>query len=61
VLWKDFKRFATDLTGRVSSSGGEVGRAASTSDDLSPSSRTRKEEGPPDPQRDKVGQGLIAV
>jgi hypothetical protein len=56
VLWKDFKRFATDLT-PCASSVREVGRAASTSADLSPfEPHTQGGSGPPDPTTRQGGQ-----
>src|SRR5207253_6263136 len=62
VLWKDFKRFATDLTSRVRQAAEKLaGRHQRPMIYLS-SSRTRKEEVARQiQQRDKVGKGLIAV
>src|SRR5260370_40193409 len=62
VLWKDFKRFATDLTSRVRQAAETLaGRHQRPMIYLS-SSRTRKEEVARQiQQRDKVGKGLIAV
>lgn len=62
VLWKDFKRFATDLTGRVREAAERLaGRHQRPMIYLS-SSRTRKEEVARQiQQRDKIDKGLIAV
>src|SRR6266571_130899 len=62
VLWKDFKRFATDLTSRVRQAAEKLaGRHQRPLIYLS-SSRTRKEEVARQiQQRDQVGKGLIAV
>ena len=62
VLWKDFKRFATDLTSRVRQAAEKLaGRHQRPMIYLS-SSRTRKEEVARQiQQRDQVGKGLIAV
>src|SRR2546425_2181091 len=62
VLWKDFKRFATDLTSRVRQAAEKLaGRHQRPMIYLS-SSRTRKEEVARQiQQRDKVDKGLIAV
>src|SRR5258705_11253015 len=62
VLWKDFKRFATDLTSRVGQAAEKLaGRHQRLMIYLS-SSRTRKEEVACQiQQRDKVGNGLHAV
>src|SRR6184192_340093 len=62
VLWKDFKRFATDLTSRVRQAAEKLaGRNQRPLIYLS-SSRTRKEEVARQiQQRDQVGKGLIAV
>src|SRR5438034_4514370 len=62
VLWKDFKRFATDLTSRVRQAAEKLaGRHQRPLIYLS-SSRTRKEEVVRQiQQREQVGKGLIAV
>src|SRR5436190_15752699 len=62
VLWKDVKRFATDLTRRVRQAAEKLaGRHQRPLIYLS-SSRTRKEEVARQiQQRDQVGKGLIAV
>ena len=58
VLWKDFKRFATDLTSRVRQAAEKLaGRHQRPMIYLS-SSRTRKEEVAREIQhRDQIGQG----
>jgi hypothetical protein len=62
VLWKDFKRFATDLTGRVRQAAEKLAGRHQRPMIYLPSSRTRKEEVARQiQQRDKVGKGLIAV
>src|SRR5882672_1409757 len=62
VLWKDFKRFATDLTGRVRQAAEKLAGRHQRPLIYLPSSRTRKEEVARQiQQRDKVGKGLIAV
>ena len=62
VLWKDFKRFATDLTSRVRQAAEKLaGRHQRPMIYLS-SSRTRKEEVAREIQhRDQIAKGLIAV
>ena len=62
VLWKDFKRFATDLTGRVRGAAEKLAVRQHRPMIYLSSSRTRKEEVARQiQQRDKVGKGLIAV
>src|SRR5688572_32285209 len=62
VLWKDFKRFATDLTGRVRGAAEKLAVGQRRPMIYLPSSRTRKEEVACQiQQRDKVRRGLIAV
>ncbi len=62
VLWKDFKRFATDLTGRVRGAAEKLAVGQRRPMIYLPSSRTRKEEVARQiEQRDKVRRGLIAV
>jgi hypothetical protein len=62
VLWKDFKRFATDLTGRVRGAAEKLAVGQRRPMIYLPSSRTRKEEVARQiQQRDKVRRGLIAV
>jgi len=62
VLWKDFKRLATDLTGRVRGAAEKLAVGQRRPMIYLPSSRTRKEEVARQiQQRDKVRRGLIAV
>lgn len=62
VLWKDFKRFATALTGRVRGAAEKLAKRHQRPMIYLSSSRTRKEDVARQiQQRDKVGQGLIAV
>src|ERR687897_3292128 len=62
VLWKDFKRFATDLTGRVRQAAEKLAKRHHRPMIYLSSSRTRKEEVARQIQeRDKVDKGLIAV
>ena len=62
VLWKDFKRYAVGLTGRVSQAAEAVGKEQNRPLMYLPSSRTSKEEQAWEIQRrDKIKQGLIAV
>jgi hypothetical protein len=62
VLWKDFKRFATELTGRVRGAAEKLAVGQRRPMIYLPSSRTRKEEVARQiQQRDKVRRGLIAV
>src|SRR5947207_15461664 len=61
VLWKDFKRFATDLTGRVRQAAEKLAGRHQRPMIYLPSSRTRKEEVARQiQQRDKVGKGPFA-
>jgi hypothetical protein len=62
VLWKDFKRFATDLTGRVRGAAEKLAAGQRRPMIYLPSSRTRKEQVAREiQQRDEVRRGLIAV
>jgi hypothetical protein len=62
VLWKDFKRFATDLTGRVRQAAEKLAKRHHRPMIYLSSSRTRKEEVARQIQeRDQVDKGLIAV
>jgi hypothetical protein len=62
VLWKDFKRFATDLTGRVRQAAEKLAARHQRPMIYLSSSRTRKEEVAREiQQRDQIGRGLIAV
>jgi hypothetical protein len=61
VLWKDFKRFATDLTGRVRQAAEKLAKRHHRPM-IYLSSSTRKEEMARQiEERDKVDKGLIAV
>src|SRR5258708_1627738 len=58
VLWKDFKRFATDWTGRVRQAAEKLAGRHQRPMIYLPSSRTRKRgSGPPDPTTRQGGQG----
>lgn len=62
VLWKDFKAFATTLTGRVRQAGLDLAHRYQRPMIYLASTRTRKEdEARKIQQRDKIESGLIAV
>jgi hypothetical protein len=62
VLWKDFKRFATDLTSRVRQAAEKLAARHQRPMIYLSSNRTRKEEVARQiQQRDQVGKGRIAV
>src|SRR5438046_10759105 len=62
VLWKDFKRFATDLTSRVHQAAKKLPVRHQRPLISLTSSRTRNEEGGRQIQQgDQVGKGLVAV